>query len=168
LPACYALLAPRSGAQRPPTRYCGEAAILRHSGVAPPHSFTPEQANRTLPLVRRIVEDIVEQFARWQAKVGELELESMSHTVAEPNPRAEQLERDVAAIAREIEQFRQELAAIGVEFKDAVLGLVDFPAERDGHPVYLCWRLGEPEVEHWHELSAGYAGRQPLGPPVAA
>ena len=74
----------------------------------------------------------------------------MSHTVATPNPRAEELEREVAAIAREIEKFRPELAALGVEFKDAVLGLVDFPAERDGRTVYLCWRLGEPEVEHWH------------------
>jgi hypothetical protein len=130
-------------------------------------TFTPEQANRTLPLVRRIVEDIVQQFARWQAKVGELELESASHTVATPNPRAEELEREVDAIAREIEKFRRELAALGVEFKDAVLGLVDFPAERDGRTIYLCWRLGEPEVEHWHEVSAGYAGRQPLDPRVA-
>ncbi len=130
-------------------------------------TFTPDQANRTLPLVRRIVEDIVQQFGRWQAKVGELEVESVSHTVATPNPRAEALERDVATIARDIEQFRQELAALGVEFKDAVLGLVDFPAERDGRTVYLCWRLGEPEVDYWHELSAGYAGRQPLDPKVA-
>jgi hypothetical protein len=135
--------------------------------VVPPRSFTPEQANRTLPLVRRIVEDIVQQFARWQAKVGELELESVTHSVAAPNPRAEELEREVAAIAREIEQFRQELAALGVEFKDPVLGLVDFPAERDGRTVYLCWRLGEPEVDHWHEIDGGYAGRQPLDPQFA-
>lgn len=134
--------------------------------VTSAHSFTPEQANRTLPLVRRIVEDIVQQFAQWQARVGELELESVTHSVATPNPRAEELEREVAAIAKEIEQFRQELGALGVEFKDAVLGLVDFPAERDGRPVYLCWRLGEPEVDHWHELNAGYAGRQPLDPRV--
>jgi hypothetical protein len=132
----------------------------------PPRSFTPEQANRTLPLVRRIVEDIVDQFARWQGKVGELELESLTHTVAEPNPRVAELEREVAAIARDIERFRQELVSIGVEFKDPVMGLVDFPAERDGRTIYLCWRLGEPEVDYWHEVSAGFGGRQPLDPRV--
>jgi hypothetical protein len=43
-------------------------------------------------------------------------------------------------------------------------GLVDFPGEMDGRSVYLCWRLGESAVEYWHELEAGYAGRQPLVP----
>jgi hypothetical protein len=125
-------------------------------------SFTPEQANRTLPLVRRIVTDIVEQFDRWREAVGALELESATHTVAIPNPRAEELEREIAGMAREIERFRQELTALGVEFKDPEMGLVDFPSERDGRTVYLCWRLGEQEVDYWHELTAGYAGRQPL------
>ena len=41
-------------------------------------------------------------------------------------------------------------------------GLVDFPSRLDGRTVFLCWRLGEPEVLHWHELDAGFAGRQPL------
>ena len=43
-------------------------------------------------------------------------------------------------------------------------GLCDFPSLRDGRPVYLCWRLGEPQVLHWHELNAGVAGRQLLNP----
>ena len=100
--------------------------------------------------------------------MGALELESASHTVALPNPRAEQLEREVAGIAREIERFRQELTALGVDFKDPELGLVDFPSEREGRTVFLCWRHGEQEVEYWHELTAGYAGRQPLGHRVTA
>ena len=50
------------------------------------------------------------------------------------------------------------------ELKDPRLGLVDFPSERDGRTVLLCWRLGEPEVQYWHELDSGYAGRQPLSP----
>ncbi len=133
-----------------------------------PQFFTPELANRTLPLVRRIVEDIVVQFGRWQARVREFELVSVSNTVGSPDPRAAELEREVAALAVELEHFQQELAALGVEFKDYVQGLVDFPAQRDGRTVYLCWRLGEPAVEYWHEIDAGYAGRQPIGPRVAA
>jgi hypothetical protein len=44
---------------------------------------------------------------------------------------------------------------------------VDFPAERDGRPVYLCWRLGEPSVQFWHEIDAGFVGRRPLEELVA-
>jgi hypothetical protein len=138
----------------------------RHCGVA--KLYTPDLANRTLPLVRRIVEDIVVQFARWQARVGEFELLSGTNSVLAPDPRAAELEREVATLAAELDHFHRELAALGVEFKDYGQGLVDFPAEREGRLVYLCWRLGEPAVEFWHEVDAGYAGRQPLGPRVAA
>jgi len=51
---------------------------------------------------------------------------------------------------------------LGVEPKNGPEGLVDFPAVLDGRPVYLCWKLGEPEVLHWHDLDAGFRGRQPL------
>ena len=53
------------------------------------------------------------------------------------------------------------------ELKDPRLGLVDFPMEYEGRVVLLCWHLGEPQVQFWHELDAGYAGRQPLAPAVA-
>jgi hypothetical protein len=131
-----------------------------------PKYYTPEMANRSLPLVRRIVEDIVVQFARWQARVREFEMVSASNSVAAPDPRAVQLEREVASLAAELEHFQGELAALGVEFKDYVQGLVDFPSQRDGRTVYLCWCLGEPAVEFWHEVDGGYAGRQPLEPRV--
>lgn len=51
---------------------------------------------------------------------------------------------------------------IGCELKDLDLGLVDFPSIRDGRLVYLCWKRGEPQVEYWHELDAGFVGRQRL------
>jgi len=132
-----------------------------------PKLFTPELANQSLPLVRRIVEDIVVQFARWQARVREFELAAANNSVATPDPQAAQLEREVAALAADLEHFQEELSELGVEFKDYVQGLVDFPAERDGRVVYLCWRLGEPAVEFWHEVDAGYAGRRPLAAEAA-
>jgi hypothetical protein len=55
-----------------------------------------------------------------------------------------------------------EIEESGVHLKDVQLGLVDFPAERDGERIYLCWQFGEPEVAFWHTLDAGFAGRQPL------
>ena len=47
-----------------------------------------------------------------------------------------------------------------VELKDPFIGLIDFPCLMDGREVYLCWRLGEPELAHWHELDSGFAGRK--------
>lgn len=49
-----------------------------------------------------------------------------------------------------------------IELRDLETGLVDFPAEIDGRPAYLCWRLGEPEVAHWHSPEDGFQGRRPL------
>lgn len=50
----------------------------------------------------------------------------------------------------------------GVQIKDINIGLLDFSAMRDGHEVYLCWQYGEEDIAFWHELDAGYAGRQPI------
>jgi hypothetical protein len=126
--------------------------------------FTVERANRTLPLVRKIVEDVVRQHRLWREKILELDLVASSARTGEPRGRAEELERDAQALAREIDGFQQELEKLGIQLKDRRLGLVDFPSEMNGRPILLCWRLGEPEVQFWHEVDAGYAGRQPLSP----
>lgn len=129
-------------------------------------TFTIEQANRTLPLVRRIVQDIVDHYVRWQDLVKTLDV-----LAASPAPdavRIDRLQRDIQAAARGIDAFVRELTDLGVEMKGFDVGLVDFPGEMDGRPVYLCWRLGEPAVAHWHERDAGFAGRQPLAPGVMA
>jgi hypothetical protein len=68
-------------------------------------------------------------------------------------------------VALEIEQLHVligHLLATGVTLKDINSGLVDFLSRRDGRDVYLCWRYGEESVAYWHELEAGYAGRQPI------
>jgi hypothetical protein len=54
------------------------------------------------------------------------------------------------------------LAERGILLRDAETGLVDFPAERDGRRVFLCWRLGEDDVRWFHEEQAGFSGRKPL------
>lgn len=127
--------------------------------------FTVEQANRTLPLVSRIVRDIVTLYPRWRERVRELEVMAADASADHPDPRLQQLEHEVQALAAEIDGCIHEIRELGIEYKlpfDA--GLVDFPGEVGGRPVYLCWRLGEEAVTHWHELDAGYAGRRPLVP----
>lgn len=125
--------------------------------------YTVDRANRTLPLVRRIVEDIVREHERWQDAIARLDLlmATNSDTV---DLRTVALEREVQTIARDIDAFQGELEALDIQLKDRRLGLVDFPTELDGRRVLLCWRLGEPSVQYWHDEEAGYAGRQPLSP----
>lgn len=55
-----------------------------------------------------------------------------------------------------------ELAELGIMLRDSETGLVDFPAEREGRRVFLCWRLGEAEVAFYHEETTGFSGRKPV------
>jgi hypothetical protein len=126
--------------------------------------FTVDQANRTLPLVRKIVEDIVREHRRWQEGIVELDLLSSSALPQMADPRVVALERKIQAIAREIDGFQAELEGLGIQLKDRRIGLIDFPSELDGRPVLLCWQLGEPSLQFWHDLDSGFAGRQPLSP----
>ena len=70
--------------------------------------------------------------------------------------------REVLASGDEFARIAHELESLGVVVRDPATGLVDFPAERNGQPVFLCWRVEEDEVGHWHDRDSGYMGRQPL------
>ena len=126
--------------------------------------FTVDEANRTLPLVRRIVEDVVRQHRQWREKILELDLVASAARADEPHERAAQLEREAQTLASEIDGYQHELEELGIQLKDRRMGLVDFQSEMAGRRVLLCWRLGEAEVQFWHDEDAGYSGRQPLQP----
>jgi hypothetical protein len=123
-----------------------------------------EEANRMLPLVRAIVRDIVELAQDLQQRDERLERIRAGHKTRLGNAHQEELQQSQTELAKDaarLEEFHDELRKLGVELK-GYDGLVDFPSRMDGRDVYLCWKLGEPEVAHWHELDAGYAGRQRL------
>jgi hypothetical protein len=124
--------------------------------------FTVEQANKMLPLVRRIVRDIVDGHRAWTRALQSYENAATWTRADSPAAHVTALENEVRRLAAEIEGYLSELRELGVEFKGFEQGLVDFPGERDGRPVHLCWKLDEDEVRFWHEVADGYAGRQPL------
>ncbi|MEK7402926.1 MAG: DUF2203 domain-containing protein [Gemmatimonadota bacterium] len=124
--------------------------------------FTVDEANRTLPLVRRIVEDVVRQHRVWREKILELDLVASTVRPGDAPDRTLKLEREAQQLAREIDGYQRELGDLGIQLKDRRLGLVDFPSEINGQSALLCWRLGEADVQHWHDEESGYAGRQPL------
>ncbi len=109
--------------------------------------FTVDQANRTLPLVRRIVEDAVRDYYRWQDRVREFELASVRSTIDNPDPIALELEKDVLRLAESIDSYLDEVRQLGVEIKSIDRGIVAFPAEVDGRAISLSWKLGDERVE---------------------
>ena len=135
--------------------------------VAPRQMFSLATANRTLPLVRVIVSDIVELFR--DVRDREERLNSLRRGETSDSNRddayseeVEQIRLDLEKDVEKLQGFVDELQELGVEFKDPVMGLIDFPAMRDGQEVCLCWKLGEPNIAHWHTRDAGYSGRRPL------
>jgi len=124
-------------------------------------SFTLAEANRTLPLVSRIVRDLVARYPAWRDLVDEFELLTSGQRVDDPDPRVAQLESQVTAVAQEIDGYIRELTELGAEVRSPYdSGLVDFPGSREGRAIFFCWRLGEEAIEHWHERDGGFAGRQ--------
>ena len=113
--------------------------------------FTPAEANRTLPLVKRIVADILSAGRALSARMagsGRTDREAI-----------EELEREVRRLMTELDQ-------IGCQYKDwnFQVGLVDFPARLGGREVLLCWKSDEPSVAWYHPVEAGFAGRLPIPP----
>ena len=127
-----------------------------------PRSFTVEQANAHVPRLGLLLERV-----QRTALVLRAERESLAAALG-VDPSAVSVERLLAArpaLRRTVEALDaaiEEIQAIGVELKDVELGLVDFPAEREGELVYLCWQFGEDRVRFWHRRSEGFAGRRPL------
>jgi hypothetical protein len=125
--------------------------------------FTLEEAERTLPLLRRILTDLRAEYRVWQDAGAEYELLAAG-------ARADRGETDELLAARRamtesadrISGFLDEIAAIGCLFKGFDAGLVDFYTLREDRLVFLCWRVDEDHITHWHDVESGYAGRQPV------
>jgi hypothetical protein len=127
--------------------------------------FTVEEANATLPLVRAICNDLATLARDVVERRQRLALLMSGHEDSKSDPYSEELvqvEQSLELDRDRLMEYAQELEQLGVEPKGAVQGLVDFPCSMDGRIVYLCWQLEEPELLFWHELDAGFAGRQAL------
>ncbi len=124
--------------------------------------FTVDEANRTLPFVRRVVSDIVVSYRSWKQRVYRYELVAAEGNTTVESEEQIKLREEIDEVAHRINRFVAELKLIGCVFKGFDDGLVDFHSEMDGREVFLCWKLGEDSVEHWHEIDVGFAGRQQL------
>ena len=129
--------------------------------------FTPEEANAELARLRPFLERLVEERRALAAHAAELQA---AQTVVAGNggridpARVGGLQEAVSRSAAEVAGLVDELQRAGVQVKGLDRGLIDFPARHpeNGETVLLCFELGEPAVEHWHDLEEGFAGRKPL------
>jgi hypothetical protein len=126
--------------------------------------FTVQEANDLIPTLTIVLRELIAK--RELVQVRKRELAAM-----EVKARADGRESAVAVgelrqaledILADMNDAMDRIAELGCELKDLAQGLIDFPSIREGRTVYLCWRLGEERVAFWHELEAGFAGRQPL------
>jgi hypothetical protein len=123
-----------------------------------PSYFTLPEANETLNIIRPLIDEI----------------QTIRQAILQNQPEAwPAIEKSAGnggnrALSNMIKDFEKldtlvhQIQDMGVLIKDINLGLLDFPALRDGQEVYLCWQYGEGEIAFWHEVEAGFAGRQPI------
>ena len=126
--------------------------------------FSVDEANALIPLLVSHFEDI--QRLQRQAEQLESKLERLVE-LDRSNGRnhgedIKALESQIQGIVSRTNQLIDEISDLGCEIKDIERGLVDFPTQREGRLVFLCWKLGEDQIRYWHELTSGFAGRQPL------
>jgi len=122
--------------------------------------FTVEEANSLLPSVRPIVKGIQRSHRRLNSLQADAKHAADGAEFGggglSQGMRYAQLLVDLSLQAGQLE-------ALGIQLKDYRQGLIDFPSMRDGKVVLLCWKADEgDQVEWWHDVEAGFAGRQPL------
>jgi hypothetical protein len=123
----------------------------------PPY-FTLQEANETLNLIRPLMDEV--QKIRQKILQNQPEAwPAIEKSVGNGGNRA--LSNMVQDFEK-LEELVRRIQEMDVLIKDINLGLLDFPALKDGREVYLCWQYGEGEIAFWHEVEAGFAGRQPI------
>jgi hypothetical protein len=118
--------------------------------------FTVEEANRSLILVVKVVKDILGLYCR--AKMIE-EHYSVLDRETERKERVN-LKRQYESLLKLLQGYNHELHAVGCQLRDWQTGTVDWPALHEGREVYLCWRMGDAQVEYWHEAYESFAARR--------
>jgi hypothetical protein len=129
-------------------------------------TFTLEEAQSLLPVVESLLKRAIE--GKQSAEQIEADLNDLARRIYLSGG----MRVDTSSVAKKrteveghVQRVRESVAeidSIGVQVKDLGTGLIDFPCRIDDQVVLLCWRLGEPAIEHWHTVDSGFQGRQPL------
>jgi hypothetical protein len=123
-----------------------------------PRYYTPKEANQALELVRPMVGELMNISGRIRQHQPEIWAVVEKSAGNGGNPALSKMLPDFDRLDGILHQLQD----MGIEVKDLSTGLIDFPAVKDGGVVYLCWKYNEASIQYWHEIEAGFAGRQPI------
>jgi hypothetical protein len=128
------------------------------------HYFTREEAEALLPQISVVLREIqvkYESVLQTQEELDALRMQAAGDGY-HLQDRIMNLQRELSQQAQTLRKLLDELTGFGCVLKDPERGLIDFLSLRNGREIYLCWYLGEERINFWHDLEAGFAGRQPL------
>lgn len=129
-------------------------------------TFTLDEAQSLLPVLESLLKRAIE--VRGSAQSVESELNSLAQRIFLSGgmrinrAHVAKQRAELEDLLRQVRESIAEIDAIGVQVKDLDTGLLDFPCRMDDQVVLLCWRMGEPAIEYWHTMEAGFQGRQPV------
>jgi hypothetical protein len=119
--------------------------------------YTLEEARALLPAVRQWLEEL----DRYQERLKVLD-RRIGHLIAAGNDAGGPSVNELARILADCKGILQRFSSREIRVKDLNRGLLDFPAWRDGREIFLCWEKEEEDIEFWHDLESGFAGRERL------
>lgn len=129
--------------------------------MAAPRRYTIDQANALIPQVRAVILQLAFEQRRLDETHGALHRQLEGNGDPRSAAEVDRLENASAQISDGMRTLVGVLEEMGIQLRDVEMGLVDFPAERDGRQIWLCWRLADPAVAFWHGTDEGYASRKP-------
>jgi hypothetical protein len=122
--------------------------------------FSPEKANALIPVLSPLLEEL--WLKRRELAIRLLEFDPAVRGVRPERVHDRRSARRFTELKAEIVRLINRIEAYGCVVKSIDLGLLDFPALRDGRPIYLCWKAGETTLGHWHGTDEGFSNRKPL------
>ena len=123
-----------------------------------PEFFTLKEANEALEIIRPLMDEVMQIRQKILDKQPEIWSAVEKSAGNGGNP---VLSRMVFEFEK-LDGLLHSIQDAGAQIKDINIGLIDFPAQKDGREVCLCWKHGEGDIAFWHEMDAGYAGRQSI------
>jgi hypothetical protein len=129
-------------------------------------TFTLDEAQSLLPVLESLLKRAIEgKQSAEQVESGLSEISRRIYLSGGMRVDLGQVARQRAEMETHLQRVRESIAeidSIGVQVKDLETGLLDFPCRMDDQVVLLCWRMGEPAIEHWHSVETGFKDRQPI------
>ena len=121
-----------------------------------PKYYTLKEANETLNIVRPMLKEMMDIGEKIRARQPDLWAMVQKSAGNGGNPELSKLLVEFDHLDALLHQIHD----MGIEVKDLTIGLIDFVGLKDGREIYLCWKYGEGDIQFWHEIEAGFAGRQ--------